>query len=235
MRYSRRNCRIAVALAACVICGAADRSHAQQPVQNFSLEFFFDSSTDDADTLQTAIKKFAEQRKGLKLHFQDVKQADAKQRLDRIGKYFRLKEVKLPAVYGLKNIVAGLKTEEQLRSRLEQILTLTAYVREGCPHCRAAKEFLGKYQTRYPALRIVYREVITDAAANDEMYEITKRYQQQAASLPVIHYCNGLTIGFDREETTGRRILQTLDYWSKSSDSKKSDSDTDQSDSVKKK
>ena len=211
-----QRCRLlTMTLALTVVCTGINVVHAQQQVQCFSLEFFYDSKTDDAAQLRAALDEFAARRTGLKLHFRDVNEdEDVRKRIDQIAKYFRLSELKLPAIYGLKNVLADLKTKKQLQDRLEQILTLTAYVRNGCPHCRAAKTFFNRYGSRYPALKIVYREVFTDPRANDDMQKLTRRYRQQAASLPVIHYCNGLTIGFDRDSTTGRRIRQTLDYWS---------------------
>ena len=197
------------------LCVHNSRLSAQERVQCFSLEFFYDSSVNDASGLRADLQEFAEERTGLSLNFYDVKQdADAQKKLESIAKYFGMSEVKLPAIYGLKNILADVENEKQMRSRLEQILTVTAYVRDGCPHCNAAKEFLHKYDARYPALKFVYKEVIRNPSYHAEMEKVTERYRQRVASLPVIHYCNGLTIGFDREATTGRRILQTLDYWS---------------------
>ena len=206
-----------MAIAATFLCTAGDVVHAQQQVQCFAIEFFYDSSVSDAAELRAELDEFSKKRTGLKLHVRDVsKNDDYRKRVAQIAKYFGLTDMKLPAIYGLKNVLVDLKTAKQLCSRLDQILTVTAYVRNGCPHCRAAKAFFAKYDRRYPALRIVYREVSIDPTAQDEMYELTRRYRQHAASLPVVHCCNGLTIGFDRESTTGRRILRTLDYWSHS-------------------
>ena len=204
-----------IATVATLLCAGSDVLHAQQ-VRCFSLEFFYDSGVDDAVELQLALVEFAAKRTGLRLHFRDVRESEEmRKRVDEIAKYFRLPEVKLPAIYGLKNVLMDLTTREQIQTRLEQILTLTAYVQNGCPHCRAARVFFSKHGSRYPALKIIYREVVTDRTARDDMDELTRRYRRTAASLPVVHYCNGLTIGFDRESTTGRRIMQTLDFWSK--------------------
>lgn len=197
-------------------------AQAQQHTQCFSIEFFYDSSVDDAAELRSSLESFAKERTGLSLRIRDVNEDDAVQkRIDVIAKHFRMPSMKLPAIYGLKNVIADIKTEEQLHKRLKEILRMTAYVRNGCPHCRDTKAFLAKYRSRYPALEIKYREVITDASANREMQAVVRRYRRSAASLPVIHYCNGLTIGFDREATTGKRILQTLDYWSNACQSEK--------------
>lgn len=195
---------------------------AQETTQCFSIEFFYDSSVDEVEEIRAALAKFAEDRTGLLVRLRDTQSDEAvEKRLDQIAQHFRLKEVQLPAVYGMNHVVAGIESEEQLERRLSEILRLTAYVRNGCPHCRAAKEFLGKYGQRYPALEIVYKEVITDAAANREMQQVVSRYRRSAASLPVIHYCNDLTIGFDRESTTGRTVMQKLDYWSRACEAQK--------------
>lgn len=218
--FRRSRCLI-MAAAATLLCVNSDALYAQH-VQCFWLEFFYDSGVDDAVELRSALERFAAKRTGLSLHFRDVHESqEVQKRIDKIAKYFGLKEIKLPAIYGLNSVLVDLTTREQLRSRLDQILTLTAYVRNGCPHCRAAKAFFSRYGSRYPALKIVYREVLSDRTARNEMDELTRRYRRQAASLPVMYYCNGLTIGFDRDSTTGRRILQTLDFWSQSCAAKK--------------
>ncbi|MCA9108858.1 MAG: hypothetical protein KDA52_02830 [Planctomycetaceae bacterium] len=195
---------------------------AQETTQCFSLEFFYDSSVDDSAELRSALSEFAEERTGLILHLRDLNQDEQlKLRIDDISRHFGMQEIKLPAIYGLKYVVDGLQTREQLERRLDEVLTMTAYVRNGCPHCRDAKAFLGKYAVRYPALEIVFKEVITSQENQQEMQSVVRRYRQQAVSLPVLHYCNSLTIGFDREETTGKRVLQTLDYWSRACTPKK--------------
>ncbi len=219
--FSRNN--LIVTGFALIALGTGDTTvQAQQNTQCFSIEFFYDSNVNDAAELRSGLESFAKERSGLVVHVRDVNDDEASQkRVNVIAKHFRISSMKLPAIYGLKNVIADIKTEEQLRKRLKEILLLTAYVRNGCPHCRDTKAFLAKYRSRYPALEIKYREVITDASANREMQAVVRRYQRSAASLPVIHYCNGLTIGFDREATTGKRILQTLDYWSNACQSEK--------------
>ncbi len=194
----------------------------QSTTQCFSIEFFYDSGVNDAAELRAALEQFADDRGGLILHMRDVGSDESvQQRINLIANHFKMSEIKLPALYGLKYVVADIKSEDQMRSRLREILRMTAYVRNGCPHCRDTKAFLAKYGSRYPALEIVYKEVITSAAANREMQDVVRRYRRSAASLPVLHYCNGLTIGFDRESTTGRKILQDLDYWSRACKSQK--------------
>lgn len=191
-------------------------SHAQDAkVQCFMLELFYDSSDESSAAIKDAFTKYGENHVGVKLYFRDVHDDEKGQkRLQELQDYFKLKEAKLPAVYGLKTFDAGIDSEKALNDKLDRMLTLTAYVRNGCPHCRAAKAFFAKYGKRYPGLKIVYREVTTDRTASRDMEAVVRRYRQRAASLPVIHYCNGLTIGYSTDQTTGVKILKTLDYWS---------------------
>ena len=129
--FWRSKCFV-VAAAATLFCAASDVLPSAQHVQCFTLEFFYDSGVNDAAELQAALKEFAANRTGITLHFRDVHESEeARKRIDTIAKYFRLPEVKLPAIYGLNNLLSELTTKEQLQSRLNQILTLTAYVRNG--------------------------------------------------------------------------------------------------------
>lgn len=208
-----------VLLIAVVLCleSVASLSAQERQYQCFKIEYFFDSSDSDSASQKAEIENYAEQRPGLKLYFRDIREDEKYQtRLKELEDYFGLKERSLPAVYGLKYLATGIDTKEKMKRRLDEILTLTAYIRNDCPHCRDAKVFLTKYGSRYPALKIVYKEVIRNPAYNNEMREVARRYRQGAASLPVIHYCNGVSVGFGTESTTGRKILQTLDYWSES-------------------
>lgn len=186
-----------------------------EKVQCFQLELFFDSSDEASASIKAAFEKYGDDNPGVNLYFRDVHDNEKGQtRLKEMQDYFILKEVTLPAVYGLKYFADNIDSTEKLNSKLDEMLTLTAYVRNGCPHCKAAKAFLAKYGSRYPALKIVYREVTTDKTASQEMRDVARRYRQRAASLPLIHYCNGVTVGFSTERTTGVKILKTLDYWS---------------------
>lgn len=206
-----------VLLLAVFLCLAAGSSLTAQvrQFQCFKIEYFFDSSDTASVDLRADLENYAEQRPGLKLYFRDVHEDEKYQkRLKELEDYFGLKKRSLPAIYGLKYFVTGIETKEKLKQRLDSMLTLTAYIRNSCPHCRDAKAFLTKYGGRYPALKIVYKEVTVNPAYKNEMRGIAQRYRKQAVSLPVIHYCNGVTVGFGTESTTGRRILQTLDYWS---------------------
>lgn len=179
----------------------------------FFIEFMYDSAVDDAAELREALDEYAAQRGGVKVIVRDVQEESHHERAEAIRKYFRLDALAYPAVYGANHVASGLETEQQLRDKLDGFLTMTAFVRNGCPHCRDTKAFLAKYQSNYPALRVVYREVTTDRTARSDMQAVVRRYKQSATSLPVLHFCNQVTVGFDSESRMGRRILQKLEAW----------------------
>ena len=107
-RRSMESRSFTLTIAAVLVCAGIKVSHAQQQVHCFSLEFFYDSQVNDAAELRTALVDYAAERTGLKLRFRDINDEgeDVRKRLDQIAKYFRLSEVKLPAIYGLNSVLA---------------------------------------------------------------------------------------------------------------------------------
>jgi glutaredoxin len=83
--------------------------------------------------------------------------------------------------------------------------TLTVYVREGCPHCRDAKAWLGTLQARLPQLGVVYRD-ITDAAARAEFETLSRNRHVQRPGVPTFVICEEVLVGYDSERSTGALI-----------------------------
>eukprot|EP00913_Durusdinium_trenchii_P010884 g10213.t1 len=179
-----------------------------------SLELYVCS--DDAKSLnaEKTLKKFVGEKQGLKLrtfHIEEKKPHLA--RFQRILKYFGLKEAKTPVVYCCSYLMTDLDDPARLRRQVEAALTVSAYVREGCPRCAAAKSFLGRLKRRYPGITVAYFDVIEDRKSLARMQALAKRYRKAAASLPAIHLCNSLSIGYIDDETTGQRLDSKLRYW----------------------
>ena len=86
---------------------------------------------------------------------------------------------------------------------------LEVYVRDGCPHCAKAKEFLQTFGSQRPRLQIVYYSVDRDANALDTL----SRYSQAAGvwppGVPTFKFNGRLVVGFDNPDHTGS-ILTTL-------------------------
>ena len=96
---------------------------------------------------------------------------------------------------------------------------LEVFVRAGCPHCAAAKEFLPIFAGERPGLRIVLREVDHDAIAREDL----KRYSQSAGiwppGVPTFVFNEQVLVGFQSAERTGPKLAALVDRRSNASGS----------------
>lgn len=90
-------------------------------------------------------------------------------------------------------------------------IDLEVFVREGCPHCAAAKVFLRQLQTEHPQLQIAIRDVGEDAEALAKFQSLASRFGIAAVGVPAFYLRDQLLVGFVDAETTGRRIRELLD------------------------
>lgn len=88
---------------------------------------------------------------------------------------------------------------------------IEVFVREGCPHCAAAKLFLNNLQQERPGLRIVIRDVAQDPAARARLNELGSLTGTRVSGVPVFHIRGELLVGFAGEDTTGRQLRTLLD------------------------
>ncbi|MCB1746962.1 MAG: NrdH-redoxin [Gammaproteobacteria bacterium] len=86
---------------------------------------------------------------------------------------------------------------------------LEVFVREGCPHCAAAKAFLPDFAARHPGLAIRYREVDRDPQARDDLVALCETLGQWPPAVPAFHLDDQLLIGFESAAVTGA-ALDTL-------------------------
>jgi glutaredoxin len=82
------------------------------------------------------------------------------------------------------------------------------FLREGCPHCAKAKEFLEGLARERPELRIVFRDVRRDPSALSRLREITEA--QGSVSVPTFDVHGHIIVGYSDEATTGKLILNAL-------------------------
>jgi hypothetical protein len=89
------------------------------------------------------------------------------------------------------------------------------YERPDCAHCAAASMWLDAWARAHPAAHIDRFDVERDAAARAELAAIVRRERLAAVTVPVVIAERGeqqwVFVGFDRPETTGRRIEAWLD------------------------
>jgi len=90
-------------------------------------------------------------------------------------------------------------------------LTLDVYVRDGCPHCADAKDFLTLLARERPDLRIVYRSVDRDPAARAELERLTRAAQAWPPGVPTFVAGGRVMIGFEDAATSGPALRSLLD------------------------
>jgi len=182
--------------------------------RNGVIELFLDSQVSSHVDVREIVEEFVEQRGAIRLHVLDVSgdnQEAVSARLQSIGQHFRIHQPQLPFVYGCNAYVAGANAD--VHSRLVSMFRIDVFVRAGCTRCARGKAFLKEMMVDYPAFEVKYHDLVNSSAARNDLNTLVSKYKQAAASVPVFHMCNKLTVGFDQPATTGARLRKQLDYW----------------------
>jgi len=109
--------------------------------------------------------------------------------------------------------IAGVREPEAVVARLRSAVQFEVFVREGCGRCTRAKAWLAGVRERYPGLEIALCDLTHDPGARALLAELVRVHKVAAASVPVFHFGGRLEVGFDRAETTGRRLEAIFDGW----------------------
>ncbi len=88
---------------------------------------------------------------------------------------------------------------------------LQVFVREGCPHCAAAKDFLPSLVRQRPGLQVRLRDVGTDPLARAELLHLSQEMGIQAPGVPTFVYGGRVLVGFDDAGGRGRELLALID------------------------
>jgi glutaredoxin len=85
-----------------------------------------------------------------------------------------------------------------------------AFVREGCPHCAKAEEFLARLQKEQPGLRIVIRDVQKEPAAMGRLKQLAREQKVGVLRVPAIYAGGQLIIGYSEQASTDKLIRSAL-------------------------
>ncbi|MDO8312309.1 MAG: glutaredoxin family protein [Sideroxyarcus sp.] len=88
---------------------------------------------------------------------------------------------------------------------------IEVFVREGCPHCAKAKEFLARLQHEQPGLRIVIRDVSREPAAMERLKNIAEQQHSAMVRVPAFAVGGQLIIGYSEEASTDQLIRDSLE------------------------
>jgi glutaredoxin len=92
-----------------------------------------------------------------------------------------------------------------------EAIRIEAFVREGCPHCAKAEEFLTQLKSERPALSIVIRDVQKEPAALERLKELAQQTKTGTVRVPAIHVRGQLIVGFSPEASSDALIRAALD------------------------
>jgi len=88
---------------------------------------------------------------------------------------------------------------------------IEVFVREGCPHCAAAKRFLDELQQERPGLRVSIRDIARDPEALVRLQILAAHRGVRTLGVPAFFLQGELLVGFASPETTGARLKELLD------------------------
>lgn len=88
---------------------------------------------------------------------------------------------------------------------------LEVFVRDGCPHCAAAKEFLVTFANERPGLRIVFRSVDHDARARDDLSRHSRNAGVWPPGVPTFVIGGRVLVGFEIAQRTGPELAALVD------------------------
>jgi glutaredoxin len=88
---------------------------------------------------------------------------------------------------------------------------LIVYVRDGCPHCAAAKEYLPQFAAERPWLRIDYRAVDQSERARDELMRIARDTNNWPPGVPTFVFNGRVLAGFGEPETSGPQLAALVE------------------------
>ncbi|KFJ90976.1 glutaredoxin [Pseudomonas sp. 1-7] len=87
---------------------------------------------------------------------------------------------------------------------------LEVFVREGCPHCAAAKRWLDIIAAERPELHILLRQVDQDANARDDLLRLSRQAGYWPPGVPTFVVGERVLVGFDDAEHSGVQLLAML-------------------------
>lgn len=161
------------------------------------LEVFIRADGEPSRESRTFIEKTYGDRAGLSIVYRDVTTNDKElARFWKLADHFKITKPRLPAFYVSGRFESGWNAA-LTPVRLEELLTVEVFTRQGCPRCTEAKPVL--FQTlahRYPAYRFIEQDVGVAEQARKRLAELSQRYQVQATSVPAVHLCGRLMVGF---------------------------------------
>ena len=88
---------------------------------------------------------------------------------------------------------------------------LQVFVREGCPHCAAAEEYLPTLSKARPHLRVMVRSLDDDPAARGDLFRYSREAGVWPPGVPSFVIDGHMLVGFGSAAQTGPELLAFID------------------------
>ena len=93
---------------------------------------------------------------------------------------------------------------EEMRADME------VFIREGCPHCEAAKTFLKKLRQEMPSIHILFHDVGRSPDALSRLTTLAATHGIKHLGVPTFYIRGKLIVGYFSDETTGEQLKKIL-------------------------
>ena len=117
------------------------------------------------------------------------------------------------SVFSFSSIIfaeQGLFLEDKNQLSVTSIADIDVYVREGCPHCAKAEQFLQALQREQPTLKVHIHDVVKEPEALGKLQQLVKNQALGALKVPAFYIGGQLLVGYSDEITTGQLIRNAL-------------------------
>jgi glutaredoxin len=184
------------------------------PPRCLPIDIYFQGGDVTERAAVAAAEAFAEQRGGLTIRRHDLDAAaGAREDLAALAARLKVDATSTPILFGCNRVVTGVREPAVIEDRLRELSGITLFTRSGCARCADAKAWIPSFLGRYPGFTVATVDIGVDAAARARLEQLVKKNGVGGVSVPVLHVCNSVVVGFDTASTTGRRIEQFVDRW----------------------
>lgn len=88
----------------------------------------------------------------------------------------------------------------------ESKILLEVFVRQGCPHCAAAKAYLPEFSEMHPEVQIQFRSIDKEDNARDALQRYCREAGIWPPGVPAFYSQGQLLVGFASPQTTGPKL-----------------------------
>ncbi len=89
--------------------------------------------------------------------------------------------------------------------------TIYVFYGDGCPHCKAEKEFLPTITEKYPDIKIKLLEVWKNETNRELFMKVSEKYGIKNLGVPLTFIGEEYVVGFSSASTTGKKIESMID------------------------